>query len=136
MALSANAYELLDRLDAKGRASNCGSLKTKLGLDDADFVAAQQDLIDAGLAALVGKGRLARSNVGGGDLSVEAAMMLAALPPDGSTVGNYSLRGQLALDDETYKKAKQELRGAGLIKVGVGYGGTVGRAVGAHGVSP
>jgi hypothetical protein len=60
-----------------------------LGLDDADLSAAQQELIEAGLAALVGKGRIARSNVGGGDLSVEASMMLAALPPDGSTVGNY-----------------------------------------------
>jgi hypothetical protein len=128
MALSANAHALLDRLHVSGNASNCGSLKKKLGLDDADFGAAQEELIESGLAALVSKSKMARTSVGGGDLSVEASMLLAALPPDGSTVGNYSLRGQLDLDDETYKKAKQELRAAGLIKVGVGYGGTVGRA--------
>ena len=54
-------------------------------------------------------------------------MLLAALPADGSTVGNYSVRSQLALDDDTYAEAKRELREKGLIKVGVGYGGTVAR---------
>jgi hypothetical protein len=54
-------------------------------------------------------------------------MLLAALPSDGSTVGNYSVRSQLELHDETYASAKRELRDKGLIKVGVGYGGTVSR---------
>jgi hypothetical protein len=54
-------------------------------------------------------------------------MLLAALPNDGSTVGNYSLRSKLNLDDETYAEAKGELRSADLIEVGVGYGGTVAR---------
>jgi hypothetical protein len=129
MALTANAHELLDVLDSGGKAANIGRLKAKLGLRDEDYTAAQTELIEAGLAALQGKGgRLARTNVGGGDLSVEATMLLMALPPDGSTVGNYNVRGQLALDDETYAEAKRELRATGLIKVGVGYGGTVGRA--------
>ena len=55
-------------------------------------------------------------------------MLLAGLPSDGSAVGNYSLRSQLDLDDETYAQAKRELRSAGLLTVGVGYGGTVARA--------
>lgn len=127
MALSSNTHALLDLLNVKGRASNMGRLKAKLGLDDDEYAEAQDSLIEAGLATLVGKGRIARTNVGT-DLSVEAAMLLAALPPDGSTVGNYNVRSQLALDDETYAQAKRELRSAGLIKVGVGYGGTVARA--------
>lgn len=128
MALSNNAHAILDLLDPKGRASNRGSLKTRLGLHDGDYASAQDELIEAGLATLVGKGgRIARTKIGAGDLSVEAAMMLAALPTDGSTVGNYSLRSQRDLDDETYAQAKRELRSAGLIKVGVGYGGTVAR---------
>jgi hypothetical protein len=48
--------------------------------------------------ALVGKGRMARTNVGGRDLSVEAAMMLAGLPTNGETVGNYSLRSAPAVE--------------------------------------
>jgi hypothetical protein len=31
MALSTNAHDLLDHLAGNGRASNCGSIKTKLG---------------------------------------------------------------------------------------------------------
>jgi hypothetical protein len=128
MALSTEAHALLDALKPGGGPSNLGSLKARLNLGDEDFSGAQEELIEAGLATLQGKGRLARVNVGNGELSVEAAMLLAGLPNDGSTVGNYSVRGQLALDDDTYAEAKRELRGAGLIKVGVGYGGTIGRA--------
>jgi len=91
MALSSNAHALLDLLNAKGRASNIGRLKTTLALNDVDYADAQESLVEAGLATLVGKGRIARANVGT-DLSVEAEMLLAALPPDGSTVGNYNVR--------------------------------------------
>ena len=76
----------------------------------------------------MGKGRLRRKSAGAGDLSIDAERLLAALPSDGSTVGNYSLRSRLDLDDETYRQAKRELRKEGLINVGVGYGGTVARA--------
>ncbi len=93
-----------------------------------DFEICADELITAGLAIRAGRGRLERTAAGGSDLSVEAAMLLAALPSDRSTVGNYSLRSQLDLDDETYSGAKRELRAAGLIRVGVGYGGSIGRA--------
>jgi len=55
-------------------------------------------------------------------------MLLAALPADGSTVGGLRLRSSLDLDNDTFTQAKQELRAAGLIVLGVGRGGTVARA--------
>jgi hypothetical protein len=127
MALSPHALALLELLDVNGRASNCGSLRGKLGLSDGDFAESLDELLATGLATLIGKGRAARTTAGAGDMSIDAAMLLAAIPSDGSTVGNYSLRSQLDLDDETYAEAKGELRTAGLIKIGVGYGGTVAR---------
>jgi hypothetical protein len=123
--LSSEARALLDLLDPGGRAANLGRLKAKLGLDDDSFERAQTELVDAGLVETVGRGRLSRSAAG--DLSIDAQMLLSKLPDDGSTAGNYSLRSQLELDDETYARAKRELRDRGLIKVGVGYGGTVAR---------
>jgi hypothetical protein len=55
-------------------------------------------------------------------------MLLAALQADGSTVGGLRLRSSLDLDNDTFTQAKQELRTAGLIVLGVGRGGTVARA--------
>ncbi|HTZ62844.1 MAG TPA: hypothetical protein VMB51_01940 [Solirubrobacteraceae bacterium] len=127
MALGANALVLLDLLRGDGRASNRGTLRRNLKLSDANFDLALDELVGAGLATLVGKRRVARTTVGASDLSVDAAMLLAALPGDGSTVGSYNLRSKLNLDDSTYAQAKAELRSADLIKVGVGYGGTVAR---------
>lgn len=128
MALSSHAHALLDLLPSGGNAANVGNLRRKLGLQDGVFDKAQDELIAAHLARPIGKGgRLARASVGAADLSVEATMLLAAMPEDGSTVGNYNVRSQLDLDDETYAEAKRELRARGLLKVGVGYGGTVAR---------
>jgi len=128
VALSGNAHALLELLPTNGRAANLANLKAKLGLSEYQFDNAQGELTCSGLAVLAGKGGpIARVSVGPSDLSIEAAMLLAALPPDVSTVGNYSVRSQLALDDDTYAEAKRELREKGLIKVGPGYGGTVAR---------
>ncbi len=55
-------------------------------------------------------------------------MLLNALPADGSTAGNLSLRSKLDFDDETYKKAKRELLESERVIRGVGYGGTLARA--------
>jgi hypothetical protein len=128
MSLGDGAQALLGLLKPDGKTSNLGSLKTKLSFSDDQFAEAQTELTEAGLAVVHGKGRLARSKVGSADLTIDAAMLLAALPEDGSTLGNYKLRGQLNLGDDTYAEAKRELRDAGLIKVGVGYGGSIGRA--------
>lgn len=129
MALSEDALTLLSLLRHDDRASNIATLKSKLGREDGEYEAIQQELLDSGVVELQGRGRLARTRAAADtDLTPEATMLLTALPADGSMVGNYSVRGRLELDDETYAVAKRELREAGLIRVGVGYGGTVGRA--------
>jgi hypothetical protein len=127
MALSRSAEKLLALLRRDGKASNASTLKRKLGVDDATFESAQEELMTAGLAQRSG-GRLARTAVAPEGLSVEAEMLLSALPTDGSTAGNYSLRSKLDLDDATYKSAKRELLGTGRVRAGVGYGGTLARA--------
>jgi hypothetical protein len=118
VALSTNAQKLLGLLGTGSH--NLANLKDRLGLDQTKFAAAQYELVDNGLAALRGKG--------GRIAATPAAMLLTALPNDGSSVGNYSLRSRLELDDRTYADAKRELRDRGLIKVGKGYGGSVARA--------
>lgn len=129
MTPSTGGRALLDLLDSGGRPANIKGLKAKVALGDGAFEQAQAELIEAGLAEPIGRGgRLARKAAGAADLSIEAQMLLSALPADGSTVGNYSLRSQLDLDDDTYARTKRELRDHGLITVGVGYGGTVARS--------
>lgn len=118
MALSTNAQKLLGLLGTGSH--NLANLKDRFGLDETKFAAAQDELVHSGLAVLRGKG--------GRIAATPAAMLLTALPKDGSSVGNYSLRSQLELDDRTYADAKRELRDRGLIKVGKGYGGSVARA--------
>jgi hypothetical protein len=127
MALSRTSQELLELLSRDGRASNASTLERKLDVDGATLGTAKDELIDAGLARAIG-GRLARTSVVPDDLSVEAEMLLNALPADGSTAGNLSLRSKLDFDDETYKKAKRELLDAGQVIRGVGYGGTLAKA--------
>lgn len=126
MPLSSDASALLSQLRANGQPANPKSLKSTLGWDDRTFDQARLELIDDGLAKLVGS-RLARS-VTDEDLSIDAQRLISALPSDGSTVGNYSLRSRLDLGDEAYANAKQELRSKELIRVGAGYGGTVARS--------
>jgi len=129
MALSANSLLLLSELKPEGKHSNIGTLKTRSGLSDESFEGVLDELTKAGLAVRHGVGRIARTTVGNGHLTIEAKMLLAALPKDGSTLGNYSVRGQIDLDDEAYAVAKRELREAELVKIGPGYGGSIGRAV-------
>jgi len=127
MALTRTAQELLELLRRDGRPSNASTLERKVGVDDSTLAAAKDELIEAGLARAIG-GRLARTSVVPDDLSVEAEMLLNALPPDGSTAGNLSLRSKLDFDDEMYKKAKRELLDAERVIRGVGYGGTLAKA--------
>jgi hypothetical protein len=127
MALSHVAQELLELLRRDGRASNASTLEKRLGADGTAYGAAKDELIESGLARAVGR-RLARTAIVPDDLSVEAEMLLNALPPDGSTAGNLSLRSKLDFDDETYKAARRELLEAGRVIKGVGYGGTLAKA--------
>jgi hypothetical protein len=119
MALSTYARDLLGLLRTDGHASNLANLKDRLALNQTKFAAAQDELVDNGLAVLAGRG--------GRIAATPAALLLTALPSDGSTEGNYNVRSRLALDDDTYTQAKRELLAKRLIKVGPGYGGTVAR---------
>lgn len=127
MVLSREAQELLELLHGDGRPANVGRLMRKFAWDEAEFLHVQDELVDAGLAQRTG-GRIARTAPTSGDLSVEAQMLLNALPADGSTQGNLSLRSKLDFDDETYKKAKRELLDTERVTRGVGYGGTLAKA--------
>ena len=60
-------------------------------------------------------------------LSSVAAAVLAALPADGTSVGNARLRGHLGLDAPAYRTAVGELQTAGLVRTGRGRGGTLAR---------
>lgn len=126
VALSDNAQQLIGWLHASGRAANTGRLRAELGWTEEEFSAAARELCDAGLAETKGK-RLARV-ASAGSVSVEAEMLLAALPADGSSVGGLRLRSSLDLDNDTYTRVKRELDAAGLITLGRGRGGTVARA--------
>ena len=60
-------------------------------------------------------------------LSSHQSALLALVPPDGSTVGNTSLREQLGWDEAAYVAVRDELVAAGLIEKGKGRGGSVKR---------
>jgi len=121
MALSENAQTLLEALDSGGRAANPATLHRKLGWSEEELDSAADEVCQAGLAEKQGS-RLARV-ISGAGVSQEAEMLLAALQADGSTVGGLRLRSSLDLDNDTFTQAKQELRTAGLIVLGVGRGG-------------
>ena len=61
------------------------------------------------------------------EVSEDAKRILENLPPDGSMIGNMSLRDSLELDPKKYFDAKRELEVAGLIVTGKGKGGSLGR---------
>jgi len=61
------------------------------------------------------------------DLSPEARRMLQMIPPDGSSIGNSSLRSKIGLSVEDYWRVRDELLRAGLIQTGKGRGGSVSR---------
>jgi len=66
-----------------------------------------------------------------GDLSVERitgaeeAMIIQAMPADGSSVGNIRLRARLGLDPERYVELTTELKALGLTVAGRGRGGSL-----------
>lgn len=59
-------------------------------------------------------------------LSDDARNLFEALPPDGK-VGGITLQRQLDLSKLTYQSARDELKAAGLVEVGGGRGGSLGR---------
>ena len=58
-------------------------------------------------------------------LSGSAENLFQLIPPDGSFVGNTTLRKKSGLDEDEYWKARKELEEAALIVLGKGRGGSV-----------
>ncbi|MGH9094560.1 MAG: hypothetical protein ACRDXE_05310, partial [Acidimicrobiales bacterium] len=58
-------------------------------------------------------------------LSADAVAIIAALAPDGSTLGNIRLRRQLGLDAERCSGAAAELKALRLVVAGRGRGGSL-----------
>lgn len=125
MALSSTARAVYDLLGPDGSQRNKAALRRELGIDDAELHRACSELADARLVHN-GAGRLRRLSEDAG-VSPQADQILAALPRDGSAMGNVRLRSRLELDNETYLSAREELLAAGLVRLGRGRGGSLAR---------
>lgn len=111
------------------KPSNCGPLRKRLGMSDASFTNAVDELIDATYAVMDGR-RIRRSSTGRvaeAGLSAEAAQILDRLVPDGTAIGGLQLRSVVRLTNDRYQSGLAELRGADLVRLGRGRGGTVAR---------
>ena len=60
--------------------------------------------------------------------SSDIATLLAAVPADGSTIGNIRLRNALGWDEDRYTAARDALVNSGTLLKGVGKGGSVRRS--------
>jgi hypothetical protein len=69
---------------------------------------------------------LARRDRAPTTLSSEAQRLLEALPADGAMVGNIRLRTVLSFTEHEYQEASLSLRESGLVRVGMGRGGSIG----------
>lgn len=135
--LTDDAEALVRALQVRGRPASLATLGRDTGSTDEAVAAAAKELIEAHLARYVRSDRLGLVAFDSGERdsrasprppSADAQRLLNALPGDGSTIGNVRLRSLVELSNEAYQSAKQELRAARAIRVGVGYGGTVARA--------
>jgi hypothetical protein len=106
------------------RPTNRSTLCRRLELEGDALNSILTELADCGLVGCAGK-RVVSTAVPG--VSPEAALLYAALPAGGTTMGNIGLRGRLGFDEETYSLAKQELLDAGRVRRSIGYGGTLAR---------
>ena len=96
---------VLEALSAE-RPTNRSTLCRRLELEGDALDDVLTELADCGLVGCAGK-RVVSMAVPG--VSPEAALLYAALPAGGTTMGNIGLRGRLGFDEETYSLAKQEL---------------------------
>jgi hypothetical protein len=72
---------------------------------------------------------------GSESLSEAAERLLRELPEDGGKRGNIELVEVLSLEKDSYLSARQELLKAGLVELGLGRGGSLGRLIETIGVS-
>lgn len=109
--------------------SNCGPLRKRLGMGDASFAHAVDELTGAGYAVMDGRRirRASTGQVGDSRLSAEAAQILDRLMPDGTSIGGLQLRSVVRLTNDRYQSGLAELKSAHLVRLGRGRGGTVAR---------
>jgi len=120
---------VLEALGDGGRARNLTTIIARTHLARETVATACKELADAGFAKVEGKRvrRTGGSAEGEGRLSKSAQALLDALPADGSLRSNLRLRSEVDLDDDAYAGAKQELIDAGVVQLGRGRGGRLGR---------
>lgn len=120
---------MLEALGDGGRARNLTTIIARTHLARETVATACKELADAGFAKVEGKRvrRTGGSAEGEGRLSKSAQALLDALPADGSLRSNLRLRSEVDLDDDAYAGAKQELIDAGVVQLGRGRGGRLGR---------
>lgn len=63
-------------------------------------------------------------------ISDQAKRVFDLLPQDGSKISGIKVKDKLTLSALDYQKAKDELRAEGLVELGKGRGGTIGRVEG------
>ncbi|WP_239309987.1 hypothetical protein [Frankia sp. Cj3] len=127
MALSRTAAELYPEI---GPAPlNCGTLRKRLRMADAQFDDAVAELVLAGMAIVEGR-RIRRAPIERTqpNVSRDALVVFDQLPPDGTPVGGLRLRSAVRITNDRYRLALDELKTAGLVRIGRGRGGTVARA--------
>lgn len=116
---------LLDKLPTNGAATPNGQLRKLLRWGKAKYFGVQDELVTAGLAR--------KSRGRGGRLErivdQDAIRMLAKIPPDGSTIGNITLRKSLRWRADRYWAVRDGLLDSGVILKGGGMGGSVHRVI-------
>lgn len=116
---------LLDKLPTNGAPTPNGQLRKLLRWGKAKYFAVQDELVTAGLAR--------KSRGRGGRLErivdQDAIRMLAKIPPDGSTIGNITLRKSLRWRADRYWAVRDGLLDSGVILKGGGMGGSVHRVI-------
>ncbi|WP_322777771.1 hypothetical protein [Frankia sp. Cas4] len=127
MALSRAAAELYTEIGPA--PSNCGALRKRLRMEDAQFDEAVAELVLAGMAIAEGRRiRRAPSDRTPPKASRDALVVFDQLPPDGTPVGGLRLRSAVRITNDRYRLALDELKTAGLVRLGRGRGGTIARA--------
>ena len=136
--LSREARLYLAALRADGHPANLAHLRSVTGIESGAVTEAECELLAAGLIVFSPSGlRVQRTAAGlaadlppaasGGALSSAANAVLALLPHAGSTIGVSVIAAETGLGPEIFAHAVRELRGAGLVHVGRGRGGSLAR---------
>jgi hypothetical protein len=122
--LSKDAEKLYALVPSDGKAAGNKSLRDQLRWGEDKYLRVRQELLDAGRIRL-GHGR------GGSVRRVQgdAQDLLAAVPADGSPIGNITLMRRLRWSDDKYWAVRDALIDDGVLARGAGRGGSVYRVL-------